>query len=170
MLAGIAVPGIVPGMAFGAGSVVDIDMRSDTDGAQVWFDPIGLLVPAMTTIRWTTRENVHTATAYHPDNDDHSLRIPIGALPWDSGYLVNPGDSFQVTLHVPGVYDYYCAPHEHGGMVGRIIVAGSDDPRALPYDYFKGLDPAPDWQDVPELAQDTFPSVERIMQGGPVRA
>ncbi len=169
MLAGVAVPGIVPGMAFGAGSVVDIAMRSDTDGAQVWFDPIGLLVPAMTTIRWTTRENVHTATAYHPDNDNHSLRIPDGAAPWNSDYLVNPGDSFEVTLSVPGVYDYFCAPHEFGGMVGRIIVSDPTGPGTLPFDYFKTLAPAPDWQEVPELARASFPSIRDIMENGVVR-
>lgn len=169
MLAGVAVPGIVPGVAFGAGAVVDIDMRSDTDGARVWFDPIGLLIPAMTTIRWTTRQNVHTATAYHPDNDNHSLRIPDQATPWDSGYLVNPGDSFEVTLSVPGVYDYYCAPHEYGGMVGRIIVSDPSGPGALAFDYFGTLAPVPDWQEVPDLARANFPSIRDIMANGVVR-
>jgi plastocyanin len=166
MLAGIA----VPGLAFAAGSVVDIDMRSDTDGAQVWFDPIGVLVAPMTTIRWTARENVHTATAYHPDNDNHSLRIPQQADPWDSDYLVNPGDSFQVTLSVPGVYDYYCAPHEFGGMVGRIIVSDPTGPGALPFDYYQSLTPAPDWDEVPEAARANFPSIRDIMENGVVRA
>ena len=99
-----------------------IEMRSDALGARVWFDPIGLYVEPGTTVRWIVRENVHTTTAYHPHNDSHSLRIPEGAVPWDSGFLVHPGDHFDVTLTVPGVYDYYCTPHEGAGMVGRIVV------------------------------------------------
>ena len=27
-----------------------------------------------------------------------------------------------MTFTVEGVYDYYCVPHEHAGMVGRIVV------------------------------------------------
>lgn len=166
MLAGLAIPGIAQGHGF----VADITMRSDIDGAHVWFDPIGLLVQPSTTIRWTLKENVHTATAYHPDNDNHSRRIPDAAEPWDSDYLVNPGDAFEVTLTVPGVYDYYCAPHEHGGMVGRIIVAEATGPGALPFDYFKRLSPVPDWEAVPDLAQVMFPSIESILTNGVVRA
>jgi plastocyanin len=78
-----------------------IEMRSDPLGSRVWFDPIGLYVEPGTAVRWTVRENVHTTTAYHPDNDHHPLRIPEGAAPWDSGFLVNPGDHFEVTLVVP---------------------------------------------------------------------
>lgn len=164
---GLLLAGVATGKAVLAqGSVVDIGMRSDLDGAKVWFDPIGALVTSGTTLRWTIHENVHTAAAYHPDNDNHSLRIPKGAAPWDSGHLVNPGDTFEVTLTVPGVYDYYCAPHEFGGMVGRIIVQDALGPGALSYDYFKGLDPMPDWQEVPELAQAAFPSIKSILANG----
>ncbi len=165
LLAGLAMPSI----ARGSGSVADITMRGDIDGTRVWFEPIGLLVQPSTTIRWAIRENVHTATAYHPDNDNHSLRIPDSAEPWDSDYLVNPGDAFEVTLTVPGVYDYYCKPHEHGGMVGRIIVSEATGPGSLPFDYFNDLSPVPDWEAVPELAQDTFPSIESILENGVVR-
>lgn len=159
MLAGLAAPNI----ARSNGAIADITMRSDVDGAHVWFDPIGLLVQPSTTIRWTLKENVHTATAYHPDNDNRSLRIPEMAKPWDSDFLVNPGEVFEVTLTVPGVYDYYCAPHEHGGMVGRIIVGQASGPGGLPFDYFTGLSPVPDWEPVPEMAREMFPSVERIL-------
>lgn len=120
-----------------------------------------------TSIRWVIRENIHTATAYHPDNDDHSLRIPTAAKPWDSSFLVNPGDHFEINLTVPGVYDYYCAPHEQAGMVGRIIVGEPTGPGALPFDYFKPQNP--DWEDVPEEAQRAFPSIEKIMRDGVVR-
>ena len=66
--------------------------------------------------------NVHTTTAYHPANGGRPLRIPEHAAPWDSDYLVEPGQTFEVMLAAEAVYDYFCTPHEIAGMVGRIIV------------------------------------------------
>jgi plastocyanin len=153
-----------------AGGVVEIRLRSDRLGAHVWFDPIGVLIEPGQSVRWVNEANVHTSTAYHPANDGHALRIPEAAAPWDSGYLVEPGDSFEVTLTVPGVYDYFCAPHEIAGMVGRIVVGAPSGPGALPFDYFEGDPAAQDWQPVPDAAQAAFPPLEAIMAAGVVRA
>lgn len=138
-------------------------MRSDAIGSRVWFDPIGLYVQPGTTVRWIVRENVHTTTAYHPRNDRHSLRIPEGATSWDSGFLVNPGDHFEVKLTVPGVYDYYCMPHEAAGMVGRIVVGKPDGPGNLGFDYWVGRPGTEGWRPVPDAARRIFPDVERIL-------
>ena len=140
-----------------------IEMRSDALGSRVWFDPIGLYIQPGTTVRWIARENVHTTTAYHPRNDHHSLRIPEGAAPWDSGFLVHPGDHFDVTLTVPGVYDFYCMPHEAAGMVGRIVVGESRGPGAEPFDYWVGRVGTDDWRHVPDAARAAFPGVARIL-------
>jgi plastocyanin len=99
-------------------------MQRDRQGATVWFDPIGLWIAPGQTVRWVVAANVHTTTAYHPKNAEHSLRIPEGGMPWDSSFLVQPGAQFEVTLTVEGVYDYLCMPHEAAGMVGRIGGSG----------------------------------------------
>jgi plastocyanin len=140
-----------------------IEMRSDTLGSRVWFDPVGLYVEPGTTVRWLVLENVHTTAAYHPRNDRHPLRIPEGALPWDSGFLVDQGDRFEVTLTIPGVYDYYCAPHEAAGMVGRIVVGTPLGPGIEPFDYWVGRPGTNNWRHVPSLARETFPCVARIL-------
>src|SRR5580765_5099538 len=70
---------------------VEIRMMSDTLGTKVWFDPIGVRIEPGQTVRWIVHSNVHTTTAYHPQNDLHSLRIPESAEPWDSRFLVSPG-------------------------------------------------------------------------------
>lgn len=145
-----------------------IEMRSDALGSRVWFDPIGLHVEPGTTVRWLVRENVHTTTAYHPQNDHHPLRIPERAVPWNSGYLVNPRDHFEVTLTVPGVYDYYCTPHEAAGMVGRIVVARPAGPGAEAFDYWAGKPGTESWHHVPDAARAAFPSIARIMAEGRV--
>lgn len=142
---------------------VEVQMVSDELGGFVSFDPIGLYVEPGTTVRWRCVANVHTTTAYHPANDDHPLRIPRGARPWNSGYL-KPGDHFQRRFEVPGVYDYYCIPHEAAGMVGRIVVGAPSGPGARPFDYFRqGPDPKP-WRSVPDAARRRFPAVAAIMR------
>src|SRR4051812_19782001 len=99
-----------------AAGVVEIRMRGNKDGSKVWFDPVGLLTEPGRTVRWIGADpaNSHTATAYHPSNGNHSLRIPETAQPWNSDYLL-PKEHFDVTLTVEGVYDYFCMPHEMAG-------------------------------------------------------
>lgn len=146
------------GGAAAAENVVEIAMQGRGDGSKVWFDPIGVLIMPGQTVRWTNRNpgNSHTSTAYHPANFDRPMRMPAGAKPWHSDFLL-PGETFSVTLTVEGVYDYYCVPHEHAGMVGRIIVGSPGD---------HGW--TADEGDLPEAALQAFPAVERIMQAGTV--
>jgi len=81
---------------------------------------------------------------------------PEAAAPWDSGFLVKPGDTFEVTFTVEGVYDYFCLPHEAAGMVGRIVVGRPGGPGALPFDYFAGRPTTQAWVPVPEAARAAF--------------
>ncbi len=57
-----------------------------------------------------------------------------------------------MTLTVPGVYDYFCIPHEMAGMLGRIVVAS---PGTRPPVAAKGM-------------EDMFPPVEEITTLGMV--
>lgn len=152
--------GVTSGLA---DDVVDVVMQGASGGAHVWFDPVGLHVKPGQTVRWTNRDqgNSHTVTAYHPKINERPRRIPANVQPWDSGYLL-PGDSFSMKFMKQGVYDYYCVPHEHAGMVGRVVVgkpsatepAISADPALTP---------------LPEAALKAFPPVEQIMAQGIVR-
>jgi len=131
--AGMILLALARGRSAHAADPIEIAMQGTPTGARVWFRPRGLLIQPGQTVRWTNHDagNSHTATAYHPSNHGKPLRIPRGAAPWDSGYLM-PGESYEVTLTTPGVYDYYCVPHEFAGMVGRIVVGEPDaDAQAL---------------------------------------
>ncbi len=92
-----------------------------TRGSDYYFDPIGLHVEPGDTVEFVNESGAHSATAYHPDNDDHDLRIPDGAEPWDSGILSQEDEMFEYTFEVEGTYDYYCIPHEQLGMIARIV-------------------------------------------------
>lgn len=156
LLATLAMPQILL-----AEDVTVIEMRGTARGEHVWFAPYGLAVRLGTTLRFVNRDpvNSHTATAYHPVNLGRPLRIPDGAEPWDSGYLL-PEESFEVRLTVPGVYDYYCQPHEFSGMVGRIVVGAPGRPGWQPASERAG--------DIPEEALAAFPTVKAILSGGPL--
>ncbi|WP_232824867.1 cupredoxin domain-containing protein [Primorskyibacter marinus] len=142
-----------------AAPVEVIEMRGTSRGERVWFRPHGLAVTAGTTIRFINRDpgNSHTATAYHPDNFDRTRRIPKAARPWNSDFLL-PEESFEVTLTVPGVYDYYCIPHEMAAMVGRIVVGDPGDAG------WEG--PSTDTEDVSLEVFDALPMVEAILDLG----
>jgi plastocyanin len=146
------------------GAVVEITMQGRGGGAHVWFDPVGIHIEPGSTVRWINRDpgNSHTVTSYHPKIFERPLRIPAAATPWNSDYLL-PEESFAMTFASVGVYDYHCVPHEHAGMVGRIVVgmpaaaeAASDTPAA-------GLTP------LPEAALKGFPPMAEIIAKGSVR-
>lgn len=111
-----------------AAPVEVVEMRGTARGERVWFVPQGLAVAIGTTVRFVNhdRGNSHTSTSYHPDIFERKRRIPQAAAPWNSEFLL-PDERFEVTLSVPGVYDYYCIPHEMAAMVGRIVVGTPDD-------------------------------------------
>lgn len=143
-----------------ADDTVEIAMQGKADGSHVWYDPVGIHIKPGQTIRWTNRDpgNSHTVTTYHPEIFERPRRIPAKAKPWDSDYLL-PNESYSVTLTVEGVYDYYCVPHEHAGMVGRIVVG------TPPFSETTGADD-PDMTPLPDVALNGFPSVEDIVAKG----
>lgn len=141
---------------------VEIVMRGRGGGSRVWFDPVGLLIQPGQTVRWVNRNpgNSHTTTAYNPQNFGRPLRMPKSARSWNSDFLL-PDERFSVTFDIPGVYDFYCIPHEHAGMVGRIIVGKPADSEWLVSAEADG--------DLPEVARKAFPSVDAIMRDHMVR-
>ena len=127
--------------------------QSDAEASQItmvrnyrigrfYFDPIGLRVEPGTTVRWNCRANGLSAVAFHPDHDNHELRIPEGARPFDSGVLWR-GDTLEWTFEVEGTYDYYSRNQEVIGMVGRIVVGspGGSGERPLGYAAREGRKP-----------------------------
>ncbi|TAV19112.1 hypothetical protein ELI36_37680 [Rhizobium ruizarguesonis] len=132
-------------------------MQGRSDGSHVWFDPIGVLIKPGQMIRWINQNpgSSHTTTAYHPTNFGKPFRIPEAANSWDSDYLL-PDESFSVTFTEQGVYDYHCIPHEHAGMVGRIIVG-------KPEVHGGWMESVAASRGLPDEALKAFPMVEEIM-------
>lgn len=94
------------------------------------FVPETITVPAGSTVTFKNEtEETHSVTAYEDE-------IPQGADYFSSGglsseqeardsvseALLRAGETYKVTLDVPGTYRYFCVPHESDGMKGTIEV------------------------------------------------
>ncbi|MEF8882468.1 MAG: plastocyanin/azurin family copper-binding protein [Halapricum sp.] len=98
----------------------EVAVNTTEDGEQ-HFEPHAVHVAVDGTVTWRLESGTHTATAYHPDNDQPRL-VPEGTTSWDSGMLSEQGETYEHTFETEGVYHYYCLPHETQGMIGSVIV------------------------------------------------
>ena len=73
-----------------------------------FFDPSSITVKVGTTVVW--RNN---------GQQTHDIHARDGSF--DSP-LLNPGNTFTFTFTKPGLYPYYCIPHEGDGMIGQVEV------------------------------------------------
>ncbi|MFB6096052.1 MAG: plastocyanin/azurin family copper-binding protein [Haloferacaceae archaeon] len=94
------------------------------------FAPEEVAVEAGTTVRWRNASNVdHTVTAYADEIPADADYFASGGFDTESaaradivGGLVEPGETYEHALSVPGRYGYCCLPHEGSGMVGVVRV------------------------------------------------
>jgi plastocyanin len=105
---------------------------------QYFFDPAGVWIPRGGTVRWEFAFSGGvgalmgvSVTAFHPANENHELRIPAAAKPFDSGPMNRAANGFIRFEHVfdeEGTYDYFSLTHESIGMVGRVVVGRPGGP------------------------------------------
>ncbi|WP_241966827.1 cupredoxin domain-containing protein [Haloplanus aerogenes] len=101
-----------------------------TNDAGHHFDPHVVRIAVGGTVTFVNESGSHTATAYHPGNDQPQL-VPDGSDAWGSGLLTSQGATFQHTFDTEGIYHYYCAPHESLGMIGSVVVGDPDPHEAM---------------------------------------
>lgn len=92
-----------------------------TDGLQ--FRPARVSVRRGTRVTWKNVGSVaHTITTIRAKATNKAYaRVPAGARAWDSGFVAG-GKSYSRVLTIPGVYRYFCIPHEGAKMIGTIVV------------------------------------------------
>jgi len=100
---------------------VAVNTARGGDTTQYHFRPHVTWVAEGGTVTWKLESGTHTATAYHPGNDEPRL-VPTSTEDWDSGTLSTEGETYEHTFHKSGVYHYLCKPHEQFGMLGTVIV------------------------------------------------
>ena len=170
LMACLTASAVLVAAATATAATVEVKLVQTPEG-KTYFDPAAIRIAPGDTIRWVQISGFHSITAYHPRNDNHELRIPASAEPWDSDILLaqypKPGATFEHLFTVQGVYDYFCKPHEMAGMVGRVVVGDpGDGPGTKPFGYA----PNEHWKAVPDVARKAFPPIAEIMQQGTVHA
>jgi len=102
-------------------------LSEDQGAGRFVFTPAVVWIEPGTTVTWESEGTTHTVTAYHTELDKPH-RVPEDAAAFDSRDL-QPGQTYEHTFETPGVYNYYCTPHEGLGMVGVVVV---DSPQGGP--------------------------------------
>ena len=117
--------------AGGQSTLKKISLQRNYAAGRYYYDPLGLYVARGETVQWSARSEGFSVSGYHPDNDNHELRIPEDAEPFDTG-IMSAGSTFEWTFDVEGTYDYYSQRQEVIGMVGRIVVGRPGGPGEEP--------------------------------------
>ena len=73
--------------AGGQSTIKKINLQRNYAAGRYYYDPLGLYVTRGETVQWIARREGFSVTAYHPDHDNHELRIPEGAKPFDTGIM-----------------------------------------------------------------------------------
>ena len=127
--AGITWPLVIVLTAAAAGCAAPADSKASDVATAVMmtddfrFEPAAVTIRAGEAVEWRNASHfIHTATddpkfAGQPGD----AMLPPGAQAFNSGEL-HPGNSYRHVLMVPGIYRYFCVPHEGVGMLGRITV------------------------------------------------
>ena len=122
--------GLTVGLLFAPGQITPT-LSDDSSGPtavikatdQLTFTPSTLEIESGQTVVWRNDSVlVHTVTA-DPEKATmpKSVKLPDGAKPFASGKLA-PQEAFSHRFSVPGIYTYFCVPHEGAGMRGTVIV------------------------------------------------
>ena len=93
--------GALVSQGFAQGDEVRVDAKD------YWFEPTYRTVSVGTTVTWV-----------NGDDESHTVTNDLGLFDEE----IWPGDSWSYTFTQPGVYFYYCQPHDW--MIGEITVAG----------------------------------------------
>jgi plastocyanin len=110
--------------------------KSGVDGdigmTAVAFKPTKFTVERGDEVVWYNNSaRAHSITAYDDGIPEDAAYFATGGYDseraaleaWDgmSGSITT-GETFSHTFEVPGIYNYFCIPHERAGMVGTIVV------------------------------------------------
>ena len=111
-------------------NVAEIKLDSFYPRGQWFYEPAGIFIPLGGKVRWIANDYGATVTSFHPSIDNHELRIPDKAKPFDSGIMARYGRYriFEWTFDLEGTYDYFSRTFEPVGMVGRIVVGKPGGP------------------------------------------
>jgi plastocyanin len=126
----LGVGGLAGCTAMGSDTQGDISMRSvayyptryeTTVGSEVVWYNVSSAAHTVTAYE----ENVPAEADYFASGGYESEGAAREAWRADFGGAINSGETWSYTFEVPGTYQYFCVPHEQGGMIGTVVVTES---------------------------------------------
>ena len=102
-----------------AGGAMAQDVLLGANGGVLVFEPSEFAVKSGETI--TFKNNAGFPHNIVFDEDAVPSGVDASKISQEE-YLNAPGETFSVTLTVPGTYGFYCEPHAGAGMVGKVTV------------------------------------------------
>jgi plastocyanin len=122
----VGVAGLAGCTALGSDEEYDVGMTA------VAYRPATLTVAAGDTVVWkNTSARAHSVTAYEQGIPSDAEFFATGGFDseeaareaWDGAAgAITSGETYEHTFEVPGTYQYFCIPHEQGGMVATVVV------------------------------------------------
>jgi len=101
------------------GSAMAQDVLLGANGGVLVFEPSEFSVKAGDTITFKNNAGFPHNVVF--DEDAVPSGVDVSKISQEE-YLNAPGETFSVTLTVPGTYGFYCEPHAGAGMVGKVTV------------------------------------------------
>ena len=101
------------------GSAMAQDVLLGANGGVLVFEPNDFSVKAGETITFKNNAGFPHNVVF--DEDAVPSGVDVSKISQEE-YLNAPGETFSVTLTVPGTYGFYCEPHAGVGMVGKVTV------------------------------------------------
>lgn len=116
--------------------VVEVLIEPPEEGELIpefYYEPTGLAVDVGDVVAYHFVTPGHTVSAYHP-YAGRQQRVPDrkDGLAWFSSPYLGAGATWLYRFDRPGVYDYYCGPHEIFGHVGRVVAGDMTETPPVP--------------------------------------
>ncbi|XP_062233873.1 plastocyanin, chloroplastic-like [Phragmites australis] len=102
-----------------AGGAMAQEVLLGANGGVLVFEPSEFSVKAGETITFKNNAGFPHNVVF--DDDEVPSGVEASKISQEE-YLNAPGETYSVTLTVPGTYGFYCEPHQGAGMVGKITV------------------------------------------------
>ena len=101
------------------GSAMAQDVLLGANGGVLVFEPNEFSVKSGETITFKNNAGFPHNVVF--DEDAVPSGVDVSKISQEE-YLNAPGETFSVTLTVPGTYGFYCEPHAGACMVGKVSV------------------------------------------------
>ncbi|KAJ1266358.1 hypothetical protein BS78_08G145000 [Paspalum vaginatum] len=102
-----------------AGGAMAQEVLLGANGGVLVFEPNEFAVKSGETITFKNNAGFPHNVVF--DEDEVPSGVDASKISQEE-YLNAPGETYSVTLTVPGTYSFYCEPHQGAGMVGKVTV------------------------------------------------